>query len=81
MVRLESVVISLYGATLGLALGALFGVSLVQALDGVGIRALSVPLDRLGVFLGLAALVGVLAALWPAGRAARLQVLDAIATQ
>lgn len=80
MVRLESVVISLYGATLGLVLGAVFGISLTRALAGQGIEVLSVPYGRMLVFLLLAAVVGVLAAVWPARRAARLKVLDAIAT-
>lgn len=80
MVRLESVVISLYGATLGLVLGAVFGTQLTRALAGQGIETLSIPYGRLLVFLLLAAVVGVLAAVWPARRAAKLQVLDAIAT-
>jgi putative ABC transport system permease protein len=80
MVRLESVIISLYGATLGLVLGAVFGISLTRALAGQGIEVLSVPVGRLLAFLLVAALIGVLAAVWPARRAARLKVLDAIAT-
>jgi putative ABC transport system permease protein len=80
MVRLESVVLSVYGATLGLVLGTVFGTSLTRALSGQGITELVVPGGRLLVLLGLAAVVGVLAAVWPARRAARLQVLDAIAT-
>jgi putative ABC transport system permease protein len=80
MVRLESVVISLYGAVLGLALGAVLGLSLVTALRTQGIEVVSVPGGRLLAFLVTAGLVGVLAAVWPARRAARLRVLDAIAT-
>ena len=79
MVRLEAVVISVYGAVLGLVLGTLFGVALSRSLADQGITELSVPVPRLGVFLLVAALIGVLAALGPARRAARLQVLDAIA--
>lgn len=80
MVRLESVVIAVYGATLGVLLGVVFGTSLVRALAEQGISTLEVPYGRLVVFVLLAALVGVLAAVWPARRAARLKVLDAIAT-
>ena len=80
MVRLESVVISVYGATLGVLLGAVVGISLTRSLAGQGIEVLTVPYPRLVVFLLLAAVVGVLAAVWPARRAARLKVLDAIAT-
>ncbi len=80
MVRLESVLISLYGATLGLVLGVVLGVALVRALSSQGIAVLSVPVPRLALFLVLAAVVGVLAALWPARRAARLPLLAALAT-
>jgi len=79
MVRLESVVISVFGAVLGLVLGSAFGISLTRALAGQGIEVLVVPGWRLALFLVIAALVGVLAAVWPARRAARLQVLEAIA--
>ena len=79
MVRLESVVISVFGAVLGLVLGSAFGISLTRALAGQGIEVLVVPGWRLALFLLIAALVGVLAAVWPARRAARLQVLEAIA--
>ena len=79
-VRLESVLISAYGSALGLALGAVLGISLTRALSDQGITDLVVPGGRLVLFLALGALIGVLAAVWPARRAARMQVLDAIAT-
>lgn len=81
MVRLESVAIAVYGALLGVVLGLVFGVALQRALSGQGIQVLSVPVGRLVVFLVLAAVVGVLAAVWPARRAARLDVLRAITTE
>ena len=80
MVRLESIVISVYGATLGLVLGLALGLALTRSLSTQGIEVLSVPVLRLAVFLALAASIGVLAALWPARRAARLKILAAIAT-
>lgn len=80
MVRLESVVLSLYGAALGLALGLVFGIALARSLRNQGIAVLHVPVGQLAVFLVLAAVVGVLAAVAPARRAARLRLLDAIAT-
>ena len=80
MIRLESVVISLYGASLGLVLGVALGIALTRSLSGQGIEVLSVPVGRLLLFLTLASSIGVLAALWPARRAARLHVLAAIAT-
>ncbi|SDG02731.1 putative ABC transport system permease protein [Blastococcus aurantiacus] len=79
MVRLEAVVISIYGAVLGLVLGTLFGVALSRSLADQGITELVVPLPRMAVFLLVAAVIGVLAAVGPARRAARLKVLDAIA--
>ena len=79
MVRLEAVVISLYGAVLGLVLGTLFGVALSRALSDEGVSELAVPVGRMAIFLLIAALIGVLAAVGPARRAAKLRVLDAIA--
>ena len=81
MIVLEAVATSVYGALLGMALGLAFGVSLTHALAGQGIDVLSIPGGRLLVFLGVAGLIGLLAALWPARRAARLRLLDAIATE
>jgi putative ABC transport system permease protein len=80
MVRLESVLISVYGSALGLGLGGLLGTSLTRALSEQGITELVVPGGRLALFLALGAGIGVMAAVWPARRAARMQVLDAIAT-
>ncbi|MDT0275437.1 ABC transporter permease [Blastococcus goldschmidtiae] len=79
MVRLEAVLISIYGAVLGLVLGTLFGVALSRALDDQGITEVVVPWPRMAVFLLVAAVIGVLAAVGPARRAARLRILDAIA--
>lgn len=81
MVRLESVVISLFGAALGLLLGVLFGVLLQRSLAGQGIDRLAVPYASLLGFLAVAGVIGVLAAIWPARRAARLDVLRAVTTE
>jgi putative ABC transport system permease protein len=81
MVRLESVVISLFGAALGLGLGVLFGVLLQQSLAGQGVEQLTIPIGSLVIFLVVAGVIGVLAAIWPARRAARLDVLRAITTE
>jgi putative ABC transport system permease protein len=78
MVRLESIIIALLGAVLGVGLGLVFGVALQQSQADSGIEVLSVPFAQLFIFVALAALVGVLAAVWPARRAARLDVLKAI---
>ena len=81
MVRLESLVIALYGAVLGVVVGVGFGVALQQVLSSSGIDVLQIPWLNLMVFVVLAALVGVLAALWPARRAGKLDVLRAITTE
>ncbi|MGH8870168.1 MAG: ABC transporter permease [Actinomycetes bacterium] len=81
MIRLESVVIAVYGALLGTGLGLAFGITLQRTLQGQGIEVLSVPVMRLVVFLLLAGVAGVLAAVWPARRAARLDVLRAVTTE
>jgi putative ABC transport system permease protein len=79
-VRLEAVLISVYGAVLGLALGVVLGVSLTRALADQGITELVVPGGQLVAFLVLGGVIGVLASVWPARRAARMEVLDAVAT-
>lgn len=81
MIRLESVVIAVFGALLGVVMGIAFGVSLVKALKDYGITDLSVPWGQLIGFIVAAAVVGVLAAVLPGRRAARLDVLKAIATE
>ncbi len=81
MVRLEAVVISVLGALLGVALGVVFGVALMASLRGEGLEVVDVPVVQLvGLVLGAGA-CGVLAAAFPARRAARLDVLRAIATE
>jgi putative ABC transport system permease protein len=78
MIRWESIIIAVFGAVLGIAIGVLFGWALQQALANEGVSEFVVPVGQLAVYLVLAALAGVLAAIWPARRAARLNVLDAI---
>jgi putative ABC transport system permease protein len=81
MLRLESVAIALLGAVLGVALGLAAGWALQRSLADDGIDVLSIPGGQLAVFVVLAGIVGVLAALWPGRRAARLDVLKAITTE
>ncbi|MDH2416593.1 FtsX-like permease family protein [Nocardioides sp. CER19] len=80
MVTLESIAIAVLGAVLGLVIGVLFGVLLRQALAD-NLTSLGLPLGQLVAFLVVAVVVGVLAAIVPAIRAARLDVLRAIATE
>lgn len=81
MITLESVLIALFGAVVGLILGVIFGAVLQRLLVDDGITVLSIPWLQLLVFLVAAAAVGVLAAVWPARRATRINVLTAIATE
>ncbi|MGK5638398.1 ABC transporter permease [Streptomyces sp. URMC 126] len=79
MVRMESLVISLFGGVLGIVLGVFFGWAAGEQLATMlSTYELTLPWGRMGLFLLLAAVVGVLAALWPARRAARLNMLSAI---
>ncbi|HMM94910.1 FtsX-like permease family protein, partial [Phycicoccus sp.] len=81
MLRLESVAIAVLGAVLGVVLGLAFALALQRSLADEGIDVLAVPWLQLVGFVAVAALVGVLAALWPGRRAARVDVLRAIATE
>jgi len=81
MIRLESVVIAIFGTLLGLVLGVALGSALVKALNDEGIDQLVVPYGQLVIYLLVGAVIGVIAAVWPARRAARLDVLRAITTE
>ncbi|NBE56131.1 ABC transporter permease [Streptomyces boluensis] len=79
MIRLESVVIAVFGAVLGLGLGLVWGLATQRVLALEGMRALAIPWGTvIAVVLG-SVLVGLAAALVPALRASRMNVLDAIA--
>lgn len=77
-VRWESVIIAVFGTTLGLAVGTFFGWALVQAMADEGIDTLTIPAGNLAVIAVLAALAGAAAAIQPARRAAKLDVLRAL---
>ncbi len=79
-VRWESVIIALLGTILGLVIGVVFAWAMVSALSDQGIDKFSIAPAQLLVIVILAALFGVLAAAWPARRAAKLDVLDAISS-
>jgi putative ABC transport system permease protein len=78
MVRVEAVIIAVLGALLGLVVGILFGWALQRALSDVGIDQLAIPIVQLVLMLIVAALIGVIAAILPARRASRINVLEAI---
>jgi putative ABC transport system permease protein len=79
MIRSEAVIIAVLGGLLGAAIGVLFGWAMQGALAPVGIDRLRVPLGSVALYIAAAGLAGVLAAIWPARRAAKLNVLQAIA--
>ena len=79
MIRSESVILAVFGAVIGILVGTGLGIALVSSLRSQGITSTVVPFSNLVIFLVLAALLGLLAASWPARRAAKLDVLAAIA--
>ena len=80
-VRWESVILAVFGTVGGLALGTFLGWGLVRAMSSQeGIGTFAAPATTLAVILGLAMVAGVVAAIRPARRAARLDILQAIAT-
>jgi putative ABC transport system permease protein len=80
MVRLEAVVISLYGAVLGISIGTVLGLAVTIVLNSQGLVATAVPVPQLALGLVLGGVIGLVAAAVPARRAGRLDVLGAIAS-
>jgi putative ABC transport system permease protein len=79
MVTLESVVMALFGTVLGMILGVSIGSALVISLKDLGITGFAIPWWNLLIYTVVAIAAGILAALWPALRAAKLDILKAIA--
>ncbi len=80
MIAVESVLISVFGCLLGVAIGLGLGAAFVKALIDLDVMSkFALPWVNLAVYVTAALVFGVLAALWPARRAAKLNVLDAIA--
>jgi putative ABC transport system permease protein len=75
MIRHESVITALIGGALGIALGIVLGALLVARVDFI---AFTLPIGQLIVFAIAAVIVGILAAIFPARRASRLNVLEAL---
>jgi putative ABC transport system permease protein len=82
MIRSEAVILSLFGAIIGIVVGTGLGTALVSSLKrSQEITVIAVPVSSLVVFLLIAAVLGLGAASWPARRAAKLDVLAAIAAE
>jgi putative ABC transport system permease protein len=79
-VRWEAVIVSVFGALLGLVVGLPLGVIATKGMRNIGVTTTSMPTGTIIVLLIAAILAGMLAAIWPARRAAKLNVLEAIAT-
>jgi putative ABC transport system permease protein len=81
MLQVESIAIALLGALLGVAIGVLFGAAIQSVMSDQGLGVLDIPVLQLAGAVLVSAAVGVLAAVWPSRRAAKLDVLRAIATE
>ncbi|MGV0362017.1 ABC transporter permease [Corynebacterium minutissimum] len=79
MITVESVQIALFGAIMGMILGLGLGWAFISVLADDGLDSLTVPWLMLIIMLVGSGIVGVLAAIWPAQRAAKTPPLDAIA--
>jgi len=81
MIRSEAVIIAVFGAVIGVIIGTALGVAFAASLKQQGITEIAIPSASLVGFLVLAAVLGLAAASWPARRAAKLDMLAAIAVQ
>ena len=80
MIRLEAAIVAAFGAILGLIVGLFFGWIATLAIPDSIISSVAVPWTTLAIYAVVATIAGLLAASFPARRAARLNVLDAIST-
>ena len=79
-VRWESAIIALFGTGLGLTIGAFLGWAMVHTLADQGLNHLVIPVGTLATITAIATIAGVCAAVMPARRAARIDILTAVAT-
>jgi len=77
-VMIESVLTAVFGTLLGLGIGVATAAALPRVMAQMGLDTLSIPIGTLIGMVGLAIIVGLFAAVWPAIRASRLPVLEAI---
>jgi putative ABC transport system permease protein len=81
MVRWEALLVAVLGGVVCVTLGVVFGWAAVGALGSRASMTLTIPTAQLAVFIGVAAVAGLLAGVLPARRAARLDVLAAISSE
>jgi len=80
-VRWEAAIVSVFGALLGITLGLIFGVAAAIAIPDTAIKSVAIPWRSLAIYVFVAAVAGLVAAILPARRAAKMNVLEAIATE
>jgi putative ABC transport system permease protein len=80
MVRWEAAIVAFLGALIGLVVGMVLALVALKALENKGLGVISLPAVQLVIFVVVGALAGVLAAVLPARRAARVDVVRAIST-
>ena len=78
IIAIESVLTAVYGTVLGVATGIGIGAALPGVLADEGLSTLAVPWGQVLTILGVAVVIGLVASVWPAVRAARLPVLEAV---
>jgi len=79
MITVESLVMAIFGTILGMILGVGLGAALVTSLADFGFQGVAIPWAWMAVYTVASAIAGVLAAIWPAWRASRMDILQAIA--
>jgi putative ABC transport system permease protein len=79
MIRWESIMVAVIGAILGIVVGLFFGIAVTAALRPQGINVLSIPAVQIAGLVVFGVVAGLLAAIVPARRAAKLNILEAIA--
>ncbi len=79
MISLEAIQIAIFGAVMGVVLGLGLGWAFIKVLSGAGLESASVPWGQVVIMLVASGVVGWVASLWPASRAAKTPPLDAIA--
>ena len=79
MIRWESIIVAVIGAVLGIVVGLFFGIAVTAALKAQGINVLSIPAVQIAGLVIFGVIAGLLAAIIPARRAAKLNILEAIA--